>query len=232
MKRQDLMKHKKQKTRVKFVFEQGILQKDFYSRNTYLSTRKLVKLFSVAPPFIVVSVFLNRCSFLKAIHKKLAPDWLVAYIPPKNTSSIYVFNNKDKLTAEQAISYRQILLHEITHLYTNTLNPNLPDWLKEGISVYIAAQIFKPAIATADWRKIAQEDIPFKHVSWSFAAKHNGYTIAGLLVMFSVRRYGWEKFIAAIRSSRSTRFSVKNIPLYFGEKFEWFIADFKKQFVN
>lgn len=230
LQKHNFMKSKKQ--RIKFVFERGILQKDFYIRNTHSSIRKLNKLFSVSPPFIEVYVFRNRLSFLKAIHKKLAPDWLVAYVPPKNTSSIYVFSNKEKLIAKQAGSYRQILLHEITHLYTNILNPNLPDWLKEGISVYIAAQIFKPSIVIVDWKKIAQKDIPFKRVSWKFAAEHNGYSIAGLLVMFSVRRYGWEKFITAIRSSRSTRFSIKSIPLYFGEKFEPFIAEFKKQFIN
>ena len=120
----------------------------------------------------------------------------------------------------------------MTHLYTNALNPNLPDWLKEGISVYIASQIFKPSISTTDWKKITQKDIPFGHVSWKFAAEHNGYNIAGLLVVFSVRRYGWEKFIVAISYRHSTRFSIKSIPLYFDEKFEQFIADFKKQFVK
>lgn len=230
MKKRNLMRSKKQ--RIEFVFEQGILQKNFYIRNTHSSTRKLDRLFPVSPPFIIVNVFRNRLSFLKAIHKKLAPDWLVAYVPPKNTSSIYVLSNKEKLTTRQAVSYHQVLLHEITHLYTNTLNPNLPDWLKEGMSVYIAGQIFKPSISTADWKNIAQEDVPFKRVSWRFAAEHNGYNIAGLLVMFFVRRYGWTKFIAAISRRDRMRFSVKSILLYFGEKFERFIADFKKQFVK
>jgi len=217
-------------TKIKFIFESIIPQKNFYIRNTHSNIQKLTRLFSVSPSFVVVHVFRNRTSFLKAIHKKKVPDWFVAYVPPKSTSYIYVLSTNEKLTGRKVMS--QILLHEITHLYTNTLNPNLPAWLKEGISVYVAAQIFKPSISTADWEKITQEGVPFKRVSWRVAAEHNGYNIAGLLVMFFVRRYGWEKFIAAISYRHSRRISIKSIPLYFDEKFERFIADFKKQFVK
>jgi len=230
MKRQYLMKRRKKRLKVKFVFEQGILQKNFYIKNIHSNIRKLTRLFPVSPSLIMVHVFQYQVSFLRAIHKKRVPDWLVAYVPPNSTSHIYILNNKEKLTTKKVVG--QVLLHEITHLYTNTLNPNLPDWLKEGISVYVAAQIFKPSISTADWKKIAQEDVPFKRVSWRVAAEHKGYNIAGLLVMFFVRRYGWKKFIAAISYRHSMRFSIKSIPSYFDEKFEWFIADFKKQFVK
>lgn len=222
--------HRKQRTKIKFVFEPAILQKKNYIRNIYSSIRKLTKLFPVAPPLIVVHVFRNRTSFLKAIHKRKTPDWLIAYIPPKSTSSIYVLDNKEKLTAKKRVS--QVFLHEIAHIYTNTLNLNLPDWLKEGISVYVAAQVFKLSISTADWKKIAQEDAPFESVSWKFAAEHNGYNIAGLLVMFFVRRYGWAKFIAAVSRRRPRSFSIKNIPLYFGEEPKRLMTDFKKQFIK
>lgn len=230
MKRRNSIKRKKQK--IKFIFERETPQRNFYTKSIYSSKQKLNKLFPVSPLFVTVNVFRNRTSFLRAIHKKLAPDWLVAYVPSKSTSSIYVLSNEEKLTAKQAVNHRQVLLHEMTHLYTNTLRPNLPDWLKEGISVYIAAQIFKPLISSVDWGKIAQEGIPFKRVSWRFAAEHNGYNIAGLIVMFLVRRYGWTRFITAISYHDSKRFSIKNIPLYFGEEFNRLIADFKKQFVK
>ncbi len=222
------MKHKKQK--VEFIFEQGILQRSFYLRSTNLNIRKLTKLFPVAPTFIIMQVFRTRKSFLKAINKKRVPDWFVAYVPFRSTSCIYLFDDKNRFTSKKVLG--QVILHEMTHLYTNTLNPNLPDWLKEGISVYVASQIFKPLISTADWKKITPEGTPFGRVSWKVAAGHNGYNIAGLLVMFFVRRYGWKKFIVAIGRYYSIRLSIKNIPPYFGEKFGEFIADFKKQFVK
>lgn len=223
------MVYKKRKTEIKFVFESLILQK-FYIKNTLSSIRKLDKMFPIAPPFIRVHVFRDKTLFLKAINKKKVPDWLIAYVPAKSNSSIYVLNNKDKLTSKKIIG--QVLLHEITHLYTNTLNPNLPDWLKEGISVYVACQIFKLSIPIAYWEKIAPKDVPFKGVSWKFAAENDGYNIAGMLVMFFVKRYGWKKFIAAVSYSRPMCFSIKSIAIYFGEKLEWLVADFKKQFVK
>ena len=221
---------KKRGTKIKFIFESAVSQKNFYIRNTHSNIRRLTRLFPVSPSFVVVHVLRNKASFLKAIRKKKAQDWLVAYVPLKSTSHIYVLSTSEELTGRKVMS--QILLHEITHLYTNTLNPNLPDWLKEGVSVYVAAQIFKSSISTADWEKITQEGVPFKSVSWRVAAEHNGYNITGLLVMFFVRRYGWKKFIAAISYRHSMRISIKSIPLYFDEKFEQFITDFKKQFVK
>lgn len=224
------MVNRRQGTKIKFVFELAMSQNDFYIRTIHSSMRKLAELFSVTPPFIIVHVFRNQTSFLRAIHKKKVPDWLVAYVPPKSTSRIYVFDNKEKLTSKKV--FGQVLLHEMTHLYTNALNPNLPDWLKEGISVYVAAQIFKPSISTTDWKKIAQEDAPFRRVSWRFATEYNGYNIAGLLVKFFVRRYGWTKFITAISSRYSMRFSIKNISLYFSDNPKELMADFKKHFVK
>lgn len=221
---------KRRDTKIKFIFESAIPQKNFYIRNAHSNIRKLVSLFPVPLSSVVVRIFRNRASFSRAIHKKKAPDWLVAYVPPKSISHICVFDDKERFTSKKILS--QVLLHEMTHLYTNALNPNLPDWLKEGISVYVASQIFKPSISTADWKKIVKKDIPFKRVSWRFTTEHNGYNIAGLLIMFFVRRYGWEKFITAISYRYPTRFSITNIPLYFNDKFEWFIADFKKQFVR
>ncbi len=215
---------------VKFIFERGVLQKKFYIRNAFSSMRKLNELFPFPLAFIVINVFLNRISFLNAIHKKSAPSWLIAYVPKKSNSNIYLLS-KGKPLLKQAVSYyRQVLTHEVAHLYTNALNPNLPDWLKEGISIYVAGQIFKTFVSSADWKKISKRGVPFEGVSWKFAAEHNGYIIAGLLVVFSVRRYGWARFIAALKSNR--RFSLKSIISYFDEKPVRFIADFKDQFVK
>ena len=126
MKKSNSMTYKKQRTKIKFIFESTIPQKNFYIRNAHSNIQKLTRLFSVSPSFVVVHVFRNRASFLKAIHKKKVPDWLVALVPPKNTSRIYVFDNKERIASKKLLG--QVILHEITHLYTNALNPNLPDW--------------------------------------------------------------------------------------------------------
>lgn len=224
--------NKKEQPSVKFVFEQGILQKDFYIRNTRLNIRKLVGLFPISPNFIVINVFQKQESFLRAIHKKKIPDWLVAYVPKNSTSYIYILNREKKPSEKQIRNDHQVLLHEITHLYTNTLNPKLPDWLREGISVYIAAQIFKQKISVADWKKVALKDVPFKGMPWKIAVEHDGYTIAGLLVMFFVRKNGWKKFVTVLGNYDSGNHPVKSIFSLLDKRHVQFISDFKTQFVK
>ena len=216
---------------IEFVFEQGISQKDFYIENAKLNIQELNGLFPSPPNSIVVNVFQKKKSFLRAVHKRKIPDWFIACVLKNNTSHIYVFNDKEKLTEKQEAIYRQVLLHEITHLYTNKLNPRLPDWLKEGISVYIAAQIFRPSVSSADWKKIAPKDAPFARMSWGRAVEHNGYSIAGLLVMFFVRKYGWKKFIATVRDFNPETNTNENVLALFEESAQ-LIDAFKKQFVK
>lgn len=220
------------KQRIRFVFERGILQQNFYIKNAYANMRKLTKMFPVSPSTITIHIFRNRTSFLRASGVRRAPHWFIAHIPPNDNSHIFILCAEERLSKEQITKYRQVLLHEMTHLYVNALNPYLPDWLKEGISVYIAAQIFKPSTTSADWKKITNEDVPFKHVPWKSAIKHDGYNVAGLFVMFLVRRNGWRKFIAAIRHSHPGRFSIESISRYFGEEPNRLLDDFKKKFVK
>jgi hypothetical protein len=224
MKSQSIRKGIDRHTRVKFDFEQGNVQENIYRRDAQSIIRKLDKLFPTSPSLIHVHVFYQRRSFLGAIHKKKAPDWLVAYIFSNDTSHIHLFG--------EVIQHR-IFLHEVTHLYTNTLNSNLPDWLKERVSVYIAEQIYQSHISRINWKKVAPRGIPFQGVSWGVAAEHDGYPIAGLLVLFFVRRYGWKKFIAAIRLYHDQKcFFLKWIADYFDEESEQILADFRREFVK
>ncbi len=222
---------KKQSTKIKFVFESAKSQNNFYIKKTYSDIKKLSNLFHVFPSLVVVHVFQSRSLFLREFHKKKVADWVVAFVPPKNISHIYIVDDKERNISRKILG--QVLLHETTHLYTNVLNTNLPDWLSEGIAVYVAAQIFKPSISVADWKNITQKGIPFKGMRWSIATKYNGYTIAGLLVMYFVRRYGWKKFITAIsHHPTQKRITMINITSYFDENLDQLMVDFKKQFVK
>jgi hypothetical protein len=87
-------------------------------------------------------------------------------------------------------------------------------------------------VSTSDWKNVTREDVPFKKISWKVATEHNGYNIAGLLVVFLVRKYGWKSFIAAVSHKNSKRFSIENISLYFKQDPKQLITDFKQQFVE
>lgn len=221
---------KEKQTKLESILEPNAHSKDFdfYILEAESNIRKLDKLFPRSLSFVEIHFFKSRSFFLKAIDKKSAPSWLVAYVPPNTTSKIFLFCKYDK----KKDVMKQVLLHEITHLYTNNLNPHLADWLKEGISVYIAQQIFKTTISTSDWTIVAPNDIPFENVSWEFATEHNGYTIAGLIVMFLVRRYGWNGFIETIDHYQTELSSSAKIFSIFNNSNNLLINDFKHQFVK
>lgn len=219
--------------KINLKLETEINQRDYfhYIKIVRSNTRKLSKLFSNSPKTINIYVFQNRVNFLKKIKKTKAPDWLTAYVPSRNTSRIYIFNNNEKPAKTK--KNLQIVIHEITHLYTNTHNPNLPDWVKEGLSIYIAKQIFYPTVSKNDWKKITPSIIPFQRISWHTAAKYNGYNTAGLLTLFFIRRYGLKRFLVALRSYKHKESVFKTISNYFGEKNETFLINtFKHSFVK
>ncbi len=221
---------KRQGTKIRFVFESARPEKNFFIREFRAGSHELAGLFPASPSIVVIHVFENRASFLKAIKRKNAPDWLVAFVPPKSTSAIYVFDDKEASFSKKKLA--QVLRHEMTHLYTNKLNPSLPDWMKEGLSVYVASQIFKLSISDTDWKHVAPKDMPFARASWKYAAEHDGYNIAGLLVMYLVRRYGWKALITALGPTHPPRFYIANISSYFGDDPKELIANFKRQFVK
>ncbi len=216
---------------IEFKFEIKTNQLDKpYIKMARSIIRKLFKLFPVSPSLIIIHIFQNRPEFLKEIGKPKAPDWLVAYVPEKSTSHIFILKTK-KLSKAKKLS--QIFTHEIAHLYTNKLNPNLPDWLKEGLSVYVAEQIFSPVVSKKDWRKITSLTIPFKQLPWEIAAKYNGYNIAGLLVLFFVKRYGWRPLLSALRLYKQRASAFKTLADYFSEQsISSIVKDFQNSFVK
>ena len=216
--------------KIRFVFEHGTQKKDFnsYIKEAELNIKKLDKLFPASPSNIEIQLFKNRVAFLNALDKKEAPSWLTAYVPSNSTSQIFLFCEQGKRDGK----INQVLLHEMAHLYTNTLNPGLADWLKEGVSVYIAQQIFNPIVLVSDWTIIAPNDNPFQRIPWESAAEHNGYSIAGLLVMFIVRQYGWDKFIETIGHCQIKLATVKEIFSIFNNQSDFLMVNFKSQFVK
>ena len=184
-----------QKIKIRTKAKNDILDKN-YAGKAFLIAKKLSSFFPKSPDLIVINVFEKRTKFLKAIKKKNAPNWLIGSIPSKSTSIVFFLNKEGKISKKTV----QILTHEIAHLYINKNNPNLPNWIKEGLSVFLAKQIFSQTIKKESWEKIASTGIPFKQIKWHFAAKHNGYDIAGLLVFFLIKKYGKKNFIETISS--------------------------------
>jgi len=221
---------KKAKINLKFKGKLSQEDKNFYKNSLNSTIKKLNKLFVNHPEIINLSIFDNRSDFLNAINKPKAPNWLIAYIPQNSKSNIYIAHNKKSLGRKEL---KQIITHELTHLYTNLLNAKLPDWIKEGLSVYVAKQIYYPKISINDWKKINKNHEPFKKISWKMAVKYNGYHTAGLLIMFLVNQYGWKKFIKSLTTHKCNVSIFKTIINKSSKKdSKMLIEDFEDNFVK
>ncbi|KKT26208.1 MAG: hypothetical protein UW11_C0019G0019 [Parcubacteria group bacterium GW2011_GWA2_43_9b] len=186
-----------------------------YLKRAELIYRNLRKKFN-GEPEITISLFDDREEFCRAIGngKNKAPDWLVAFIPSRSRSYIYIFDPAKKMSKKMV----QILTHEICHIYLNILNSSLPDWVKEGVAVYIAKQVYFTTISVKDWHAIAPKKIPFQNTPWHKTIDYNGFNIAGLIISFFVERFGWNDFLRILRAykKRETIYKtiVKIFPVY------------------
>ena len=216
-----------QKIKIRTEIKNNILEKS-YARKVFLITKKLSSFFLRSPDLITINLFEKRTKFLKAMKKKNAPNWIVGSVPSKSTSTVFFLNEEGKISKKTA----QILTHEIAHLYTNKNNPNLPDWIKEGLSVFWAKQIFFQTINKESWNKIAPTGVPFKQIKWPFAAEHNGYAIAGLLVFFLIKKYGKKNFIETIISFKREASILESFARLSGETQESLSKDFFDHFVK
>ncbi len=226
----DFMANKSIKIKIKSLDKNDRDYKNLYNK-VALITKRLSKLFPRSPKYIKVCIFQNRRLFLQAINKPRASGWLKAYIPPNSTSNIYLFLEKNKSLKQKESS--RLLTHEIAHLYINALNPKLPDWIKEGTAVYLSRQMSNFFISEANWNAVSQSGTPFQHLRWSTVVKHNGYQIAGLLVLFFVKNIGWPNFITSIATYKPQDSLLKILTVYSKQKSEKILLNnFKNIFVN
>jgi len=150
-----------------------------------------------APGLIRIQILGSRQDFLDVIGKESAPDWLVAYVPQNSASTIVLLDNEQNPLSSLMLS--KILTHEIAHLYTNILNRELPDWVKEGISMQLAQQVKIRTVTASNWDRISPQGEPFSGITWQAAAEVNGYEIAGLILCFLFERYGMKNIFDSLK---------------------------------
>ena len=70
-----------------------------------------------------------------------APNWLVAFAT--HSDIIHILSPAIMPAGHEnnsIIRFDKTLKHELSHLYVNHINSNVPSWLKEGTSLYVAEQ--------------------------------------------------------------------------------------------
>ena len=211
-----------QKIKINFI-EKPFRQKSFYNMKTQSINKKIAKLFLKPPVTINLHIYKNRKDFLRAIKKPRGPSWLIGYI---STNNISLVDTKDEK------KFSQLLTHEITHVYINLINKNLPQWVKEGLAIYIAKQISHKKILETNWKNIIKNGDPFKGISWRRAAKYDGYNIAGLLILFFLERYGWNNMNKFLTSYKGKSEFLRNAVGYFGDDYNNLMRKFRRYYVK
>jgi len=92
---------------------------------------------------------------------------------------------------------REILSHELGHLYSHRLNPSAPAWLSEGLSVWLQETNWGRAVDDVA-RSFAIDGGPplitqLKRRDF-YQDPHRNYALAGSFVGDLIRRHGWPAF--------------------------------------
>jgi len=202
-------------------------QEDFYLGEAKAAQKELKKYFNNEPKSITITICKNKKSFLQAIRKKNVPEWHIAHIPANSQSHIYIYD--DLSSPIESKKLEQVITHEMTHLYINQVNKKLPDWLKEGLAVYFAEQIFKTNIDATNWRKITKHGSPFKKIKWDQAVKYDGYNISGLLILAFIQKFGWKSFSEALKKTNG---DFQELIEYLKDKPKQFTDEFEKNYIK
>ena len=152
---------------------------------------------------------------------------LIAYIPPHSTNTICISINFPLKT------FKSVLTHEISHLYINLINPNLPEWIKEGLATFVSKQIFTNKINKNDFNFLINNGVPFKKIRWGIAAKHNGYIVAGLFIAYMEKRFGWQKLLKSFSKYHGNKNIIEHLVKCFAESSAVSLVNkFKKEYVK
>ena len=106
-------------------------------------------------PVVKINVIESAEEFLFFSPALEHKNWIAARIGFPNIIHIYSYNTIEKNTIHKKSQYRELLYHEITHIYY--LSSNLPknDFLNEGFAQYFSGQPLKDI----DYEKITKDKL-------------------------------------------------------------------------
>lgn len=178
-------------TRCLFRFDahHPLLQKE-YEDDCNTCIQELDVIFSQRPKQIRCNIFFDADSFKKCATEN-GQENVVAFIPQNSTNTIFVMHSPHM----QSGIRRSIIKHELSHLYINCFNKNLPDVLKEGVAVYVSEQLFASKKNIAAFQNFATKKIIDVHAlqaEWQKLEPGVKYYVAGSVVRQLVRQHTWE----------------------------------------
>jgi hypothetical protein len=143
---------------------------------------------------VVVNIYPDTKTFHKAIGKPDAPEW---YVGEGSGYMISIASNMSQA------SPTNVVVHELTHVITNTNFKVLPEWLFQGIAMYEGKETPLSRIKSTVHLGVISRCIPtLKDLDisyWRFVDK-GGYEYSYAAVDFIIKEFGYDKLNKFIRS--------------------------------
>ncbi|HPT08351.1 MAG TPA: basic secretory protein-like protein [bacterium] len=170
------------------------------------------KFFKLEIPDVIVRVYKTRDEFNKQLGMETA-DWLVANTSGNSEIDILSPLSMEKESSHNKSEFLQILKHEFTHLFVNSLanGKSVPKWLNEGLAAYVAKQHQNENSPVYFEENFCQKlSTP---ADWDNNVNYGAYTVAALFVKFLVDKYSIVKINQLLRSLNNAYYypDFKNI---------------------
>ena len=131
------------------------------------------------------------------IQETKTEDWVVGHTRDYGTK-IFIFDPEyyEKETGKKQKYFKKLLKHEIVHVYIREIvNGKCPRWLNEGLAYYLANQQISD--------KPLEEIVNCIDSHETFVVEH--YRPSGRLVTMLIEKYGKEKIINLLKSSKNPK---------------------------
>ena len=125
-------------------------------------------------------------------------EWLVGW---SNGNKVYILN-RDNLEKESNHKYdperySALIKHELSHSFYEVLSNNIhkPVWLCEGVAIHTSGQ-----------NKFKKQPVEFKEFLKFYEIGGSGvYEESGFFIQFLIEKFGKEKLLNLIKSSKNTK---------------------------
>lgn len=142
----------------------------------------------------IVKIYPDTETFHKAIGKPDAPWWYVG------EGSGGVISITSDMTHVSAFN---VVVHELTHIMTNSNFGSLPEWLFQGIAMFEGEETPISRIESSVRSGVLSQNIPSLNDLdvdyWSYADK-GGYEYSYVAVEFIIKEFGYDKLNKFLRS--------------------------------
>jgi hypothetical protein len=139
------------------------------------------------PETIVFELMYSRHEYNKKLARE-TQEWESAHA---ENGVITIFDPEalEKYSSHSSKEFPAIVVHELTHIFTHSINRPTLNWVNEGLAQYIAGQDNGRAIEQKDAKYFLDHHF-VKNTGYSDFISHSGYRISFVLIGYTVKNFG------------------------------------------